>query len=58
METMDRWKINIDDSRLKEIYEEFLFKANELLTFYLSCFLFDEYTDLKKVDLDKKVSSK
>jgi hypothetical protein len=57
MEAMNRWKVNIIDSRLLKIYEEFLFRANELLTFYLSCLLLDEYTEFNEIDLDKKLSA-
>jgi hypothetical protein len=57
MGTMDRWKININDAKLQKIYEGFLFRANELLTFYLSCLLLDEYTEFKDIDLDKKIST-
>jgi hypothetical protein len=57
METMDRWKININDGKLQKIYEDFLFRANELLTFYLSCLVLDEYTEFKEIDLDKKIAA-
>jgi hypothetical protein len=57
MENMNRWNINVNDSKLQKIYGEFLFRANELLTFYLSCKVLDEYTEFKEFNLDKKISA-
>ncbi|MCL2480093.1 MAG: hypothetical protein FWF38_00120 [Spirochaetaceae bacterium] len=57
MKNMNRWKVCIKNSKLKKIYDTFLYRANELLIFYLSCCLLDEYIEFNKIDLDQKISA-
>jgi hypothetical protein len=57
MAQMNQWHLTLKNENLNSIYQNYLYKADTILRYYLSCIAFDQFTVFQESDLGESVSA-
>jgi len=55
MDFFHRWGLLLEDESLNLAYQNYLYKVDTTLKYYLSCVAFDQFTVFKEIDLDERI---
>lgn len=55
MANMNQWNLTLKNESLNSIYQNYLYKADAILKYYLSCIAFDQFTVFQESDLGESI---